>query len=79
MAVTLMAPLPTLMVSPLTVTVPGKRPCTRVEAQQMGVGFHRPEIVDADDLDVLALGLGDGAQDVAADAAEPIDGNANSH
>src|SRR5665213_103291 len=28
MAVTLMAPLPTLMVSPLTVTVPGKRPCT---------------------------------------------------
>src|SRR6185437_741955 len=27
-AVTLMAPLPMLMVSPLTVTVPGKRPCT---------------------------------------------------
>ena len=27
-AVTLMAPLPTLMVSPFTVTVPGKRPCT---------------------------------------------------
>jgi hypothetical protein len=27
-AVTLIAPLPTLMVSPLTVTVPGKRPCT---------------------------------------------------
>ena len=27
-AVTLIAPLPTLMVSPLTVTSPGKRPCT---------------------------------------------------
>ena len=50
-----------------------------VEAQQMRIGFHRTEIVDADDLDVLALGLGNGAQDIAADAAEPIDGNTDSH
>ena len=78
-AVTLMAPLPTLMVSPLTVTVAREAAVHAVEAQQMRVGFHRAEIVDADDLDVRALGLGDGAQDVAADAAEAIDGNADSH
>ena len=41
-----------------------------VVAQQMGVGLDRAEIVDADDFDVLAAALGDGAQDVAADAAE---------
>ena len=27
----------------------------------------------------LRLGFGDGAQDVAADAAEPVDGNTDSH
>ena len=67
------------MVSPLTVTSPGKRPCTRVVAQQMRVGLDRAEIVDGDDLDVLAAGLDDGAQDVAADAAESVDGNPNGH
>ena len=41
-------------VSPSTVTSPGKRPCTRVEAQQVRVGLDRAEIVDGDDLDVLA-------------------------
>ena len=41
-----------------------------VVAQQMGVGLDRAEIVDADDLDVLAAGFDDGAQHVAADAAE---------
>ena len=74
-----MAPLPTLMVSPLTVTVPGKRPCTLSKRKQMRVGLDRAEIVDADDLDVGAPGLGDGAQDVAADAAEPVDGYADCH
>ena len=47
----------------------------RVEAQQMRVGLDRAEIVDADHFDVGAAGLGDGAQHVAADAAESIDGN----
>ncbi len=51
----------------------------RVEAQQMGVGFDRRQIVDADDLDIVAPGLGDGAQNIAADAAKPIDGNADCH
>ncbi|MGY3646526.1 hypothetical protein ACVWW2_001817 [Bradyrhizobium sp. LM4.3] len=41
-----------------------------VEAKQMGVGLDRAEVVDADDLDVLAAGLSDGPQDVAADAAK---------
>ena len=50
-----------------------------VEAQQMGVGLDRAEIVDGDDLDVLAAGFGDGAQDVAADAAKPVDGDADCH
>ena len=51
----------------------------RVEAQQMRVGFDRAQIVDADHFDILAAGFGDGAQDVAADAAEPVNGNADSH
>ena len=74
-----MAPLPTLMVSPLTVTVAREAAVHTVKAQQMRIGFHRSEIVDADDLDILALGLGNGAQDIAADAAKPIDGNTDSH
>jgi hypothetical protein len=47
----------------------------RVEPQQMRVGLDRAEIVDADHFDVGAAGLGYGAQHVAADAAESIDGN----
>ena len=50
-----------------------------VEAQQMGVGLDRAEIVDADDFDVVAAGLDDGAQHVAADAAEAVDGNPDGH
>src|SRR6516162_3488183 len=45
----------------------------------MRVGLHRGEIVDPDDLDVLAIGFGDRAQHVAADAAKTVDGNANPH
>ena len=62
------------MVSPLTVTSPGKH---AVEAQKMRVGFDRTKIVEGHDLDVLAAGFHDGAQDVAADAAKPVDGDAN--
>ena len=50
-----------------------------VVAQQMGVGLDRAEIVDGDDLDVLAAGFDDGAQDIAADAAKSVDGDPNSH
>src|SRR3954447_6937842 len=45
----------------------------------MRVGLDRAEIVERDDLNVLAAGLGDGAQDVAADAAKPVNGNPDGH
>src|SRR4051812_45336316 len=45
----------------------------------MRIGLDRAEIVDADDFDILAAAFGDGAQDVAADAAEPVNGNTNCH
>ncbi len=51
----------------------------RVETQQMRVGLDRAEIVDADHLDIPAAGLGDGAQDVAADAAKPVDRDPDCH
>ena len=51
----------------------------RIEAQEMRVRLDRAEIVDRHDLDVLAAGFVDGAQHVAADASEPIDGNLDRH
>src|ERR1700731_833299 len=48
-------------------------PVDRVETQQMGVGLDRREIVHRHDLDVMTAGLDDGAKDVPADAAEPVD------
>ena len=50
-----------------------------VEAKEMGVGLDRAEVVDADDLDVLAAGLGDSPQDVAADAAKTVNSDADCH
>ena len=72
-------PLPSLIESPSTVTVAGEAAVHAVEAQQVGVGLDRAEIVDADDLDILAARLGDGAQHVAADAAKSVDRDANCH
>ena len=51
----------------------------RVEAEQVGVGLDRAEVVDRDDLDILASRFHDGAHDVAADAPEAVDCNTNSH
>ena len=50
-----------------------------IEAKQVRIGLDRREVVDGDDLDILAGGLDDRAQNIAADAAEPVDGNANRH
>ena len=50
-----------------------------VVAQQMRIGLDRGEIVHGDDLDILAPSLDHGAQDIAADAAEAVDGYANRH
>ena len=50
-----------------------------VEAQQMGIGLDRAEVVDGHHVDVLAAGFVDGAHDVAADAAKSVDGYSDSH
>jgi hypothetical protein len=78
-AVTLIGlPRPTSIVSPSTVTC-REAAMHAVEAQQMGVGLDRAEIVDGDDFDIGAAGLDDRAQDVAADAAETVDRNLDCH
>ncbi len=55
----------------------GKAAVHGIEAQQMGVGLDRGEIVDGDDLDVVTPRFGNGAKHVAADAAEPVDTDTN--
>ena len=50
-----------------------------VEAQQVGVGLDRAEIVDGNDFDIVAAAFDDGAEDVAADAAKTIDCDADCH
>ncbi len=50
-----------------------------VEADEMGVGLDRAEIVDGDHLDVGAARLDDGAQDVAPDAPETVDRDLDRH
>ena len=51
----------------------------RIEPQQMRVGFHRPQIVDRDHLNIGATGFDDRAQDIAADPSESVDGNFDGH
>ena len=50
-----------------------------VETEEMRVRLDRAEIVDRDHFDVFAARLDDGAQYVAADAAETVDGDTNCH
>jgi hypothetical protein len=50
----------------------------RVVVEQVGHGGHVTEVVGGDDLDVGAHGVG-GTVEVAADAAEAVDTNADSH
>jgi len=47
--------------------------------EQMGVGLHGAEIVDADDLQILAARFRDRAQHEAADATETVDCDFDSH
>ena len=51
----------------------------RIVAEKMGVGLDRTEIVDADDLDVVAPGFIDRPQDEPADAPKPVDANPDGH
>src|SRR6185369_16417016 len=57
----------------------GEAAMDTVEAQQVRIGLHGAEVVRGDYLDVLASALVDGAQDVAADAAEAVDADPDSH
>ena len=50
-----------------------------VIAQQMGVGFDRPQVIDGHHLDVAAPRFHDRPQHKTADAAEAVDCNAGSH
>ncbi|BDW85612.1 hypothetical protein MACH21_17890 [Roseicyclus marinus] len=50
-----------------------------IEAQEMGVGLDRAEVVDRDHLDIRASRFDDGAQHVAADASESVDGDFDGH
>jgi hypothetical protein len=44
----------------------------RVEAQEMGIGLGRSEVVEGHDIDVLATALDDGAKNVASDRPNPL-------
>ena len=51
----------------------------RIEAQQMSIGFHRAQIVDCDDLNIVAVLFDDRAQDISANPPKPVDCNFNGH
>src|SRR5262252_4057476 len=55
----------------------GEWPVNGIEAQQMRIGLGRRQIVEGHDLDVLASGLRNGTQDIAADPAKSVNGDAN--
>jgi hypothetical protein len=48
-----------------------------VKAHEMGVGLDRAEIIDRHDFDVGAAGFDDRTENIAADAAKPINCNAD--
>src|SRR5690606_31498137 len=54
-------------------------PMHRIIAQEMGIGFNRSEIVDCNDVDVLAARLVDRPNYIASDPPEPVDSNTHLH
>ena len=74
-----MGPRPTSMEVSVVVTVAGEATVHAIVAQEVRVGLHRAEVVDRHHLDIGAPVFDDGAQDVAADASEPVDCNFDSH
>ena len=50
-----------------------------IESQQMGIGLDRTEIVDGDDLNVVAIRFGNCAQDIPADTSKSVDSDFNRH
>ena len=57
----------------------GKAAMHGIESKKMGIGFHRPQIVDRHDLDIPAARFDDRAQHIAADASESVDRYLDSH
>ncbi len=51
----------------------------RIVTGEMGIGLGVAQVVYRHDLDVLAAGFVEGAQDVAADAAVAVDGDSDRH
>ncbi len=51
----------------------------RVIAEQVGVGLDRTQIVDGDDLNILATAFNDATQDETSDASETVDRYPNRH
>ena len=66
------------MVSPETVTVWGKRPCTLSKRNKWAL-VSTGQIVDGNDFDVFAPTLENRAQHVAANAAKTVDRDLHSH
>jgi hypothetical protein len=64
--------LPTSIVSPETVTSCREAAVHAVEAEEVGIGLDRAEIVDGHDLDVLAARLDDGAQTLRPMRPKPL-------
>ena len=50
-----------------------------VIAQQMGVGFDRPQIVDRHNLDIAPARFHNRPQHQPSDTAKAVDGNTQSH
>src|SRR6185437_3321573 len=78
MAVTRILWPSTSMVSPSTVTWPGKRPCTESYRSRWALVW-RPQIVHRHHHKVVALRFHDGAQHQPADAAKSVDRDAKGH
>jgi hypothetical protein len=55
----------------------GEAAMDRVKAHEMGIGLDRAEIIDRHDFDVGAAGFDDRTENIAADAAKPINCNAD--
>jgi hypothetical protein len=50
-----------------------------VVPEEVRIRLDRAEVVDRHDIDILAPGFVDGADDVAADAAKSVDGDSDGH
>ncbi len=76
---TLIGPWPAIDGVAVDLHFAGKRPCTLSKRSRWALVSTGPRSLSGHDLDVGAAAFDDGAQDIAADAAKPIDCDANCH